>query len=91
MVKIRDKSCLAYWKQLNCSIKALIVSLQLPGTDTKDGKVFMTEELCDKPQSKFNQENPLANRFHVKVQPRNQSQSKHDITMMAILISVSPI
>lgn len=29
--------------------------------------------------------------FHVKVQPRNQSQSKHDITMIAILISVSPI
>lgn len=63
MVKIRDKSCLAYWKQLNCSIKALIVSLQFPGTDTKDGKVFMTEELCDKPQSKFNQENPLAHRL----------------------------
>ena len=29
--------------------------------------------------------------FHVKVQPRNQSQSKHDITMIAILIGVSPI
>ena len=63
MVKIWDKSCFAYWEQLNRSLKAFIVSLQFPITDAEDGKVFVAEELCDEPQSKFNQENPLAYRL----------------------------
>ena len=63
MVKIWDKSCFAYWEQLNSSLKAFIVSLQFSITDTENRKVFVTEELCDEPQSKFRQENPLADRL----------------------------
>ena len=63
MVKIWDKSCFAYWEQLNSSLKAFIVSLQLPITDAEDRKVFVAEELFDEPQSKFSQKNPLADRL----------------------------
>ena len=63
MVKIWDESCFAYWEQFNRSLKAFIISLQFPITDAKDRKVFVAEELCDEPQSKFSQENPFADRL----------------------------